>query len=112
MEQVDCLSRWKVMAVTLKRNGWGADCVDASAGPLEVMESSLGLLRFRTSPKPYSDKDKRNPREAQGGAADVKAPTAAPGICLLVCKDSTWQSLSMTEIAGQLCPVFGVKSLC
>lgn len=62
------------MTVTLKRNGWGADCVDASAGPLEVMESSLGLLRFRTSPKPYSDKDKRNPREAQGGAADVKPP--------------------------------------
>lgn len=73
-------------------------------------EYSLWLLRFRTSPKPCSDKDKRNPSEAQGGAADAKAPTAAPGICLLVCKDSTWQSLSMTEIAGQLCPVFGVKS--
>lgn len=42
-------------------------------GAGEILKRGLWLLRFRAAPKPFSHKDKHNPREAEGGAADVRS---------------------------------------
>ena len=122
-QQVDYLMRRKVMSLSPNDGGddskeewvgcrfWGR--ISRSQGGRERV---LWLLRFRTPQKYYSNPDRHNPSEAEGVAAGGKGRYSC-ALHLLVCKHSAWQTLSVPERAGQLCPVFGFqgsywKSVC